>query len=170
MIFVAGVHGVGKTFFSNRIKAELEIATYDASEIIAKEKNSEFSKDKKIKEPNLNQESLIRGVEKIKQREEQFLLNGHFCLLDSLGEIVPLEQSVFEQIAPEKIILLEEAPDIIIERRFVRDKEKLDSQFIQKFMEAEHVCAYRFAKEKGIPILTVVPSYDFERAIKFIAE
>lgn len=170
MIFVAGIHGVGKTFFSNQIGKELRIEMHDASEIIAKERNREFSKDKKIKEPNLNQRSLINGVERLKQRGEQFLLNGHFCLLDSLGEIVPLEQSVFEQIAPEKIILLEEAPDIIVERRFARDKEKLDSQFIQKFLEAEHVCAYRFAEERGIPILTIVPSHDFERAIKFITE
>lgn len=46
MIFIGGIHGVGKTFFCKRIKDEMNISTYSASQLILKKKRQNFSADK----------------------------------------------------------------------------------------------------------------------------
>ena len=48
MIFISGIHGVGKTFFCNLVKKETEIETYSASALITQKKHAGFSKDKLI--------------------------------------------------------------------------------------------------------------------------
>ena len=46
MIFVSGIHGVGKTFFCNRLKEQLGIATYSASKLIAEKRSRNLSAEK----------------------------------------------------------------------------------------------------------------------------
>ena len=46
MIFISGVHGVGKTYFSNLAKSELHINSYTASELIEKSRNLKFNENK----------------------------------------------------------------------------------------------------------------------------
>ena len=45
MIFISGVHGVGKTYFSNLVKSELHINSYTASELIEKSRNLKFNEN-----------------------------------------------------------------------------------------------------------------------------
>lgn len=49
MIFISGIHGVGKSYFCNQVKKLTGIATYTASELISSEKNELFSANKQIK-------------------------------------------------------------------------------------------------------------------------
>lgn len=55
MIFVSGVHGVGKSYFCNLVKESTGIETYSASTLIAAKKQSEFSKHKLIPDIDDNQ-------------------------------------------------------------------------------------------------------------------
>lgn len=168
MIFVAGVHGVGKTFFSNQVSKKLKLEVFDASQLIEKEKNKKFLKSKRVKEPNSNQQCLIDAVECIKLHNKSFILNGHFCLIDKQGKIVRLEKNVFKALAPDKIILLEEEPAIIVQRRFERDNEKIDINFVRMFIDIERTYAYQIAEENKIPILTISPIIDYEKVLWFI--
>ena len=58
MIFVNGVHGVGKSYFCNLVKESTGIETYSASTLIAEKKQSEFAKDKLIPDIDDNQQFL----------------------------------------------------------------------------------------------------------------
>ena len=55
MIFVSGIHGVGKTFFCDRVKEKLGIATYSASKLIAEKRSRNFSADKIVEDIDENQ-------------------------------------------------------------------------------------------------------------------
>ncbi len=46
MIFVSGVHGVGKSYFCKLVKDSVGIETYSASALISAKKRSGFAKDK----------------------------------------------------------------------------------------------------------------------------
>lgn len=42
MIFVSGIHGVGKTYFCNLVKKKLGIKNYSASQLIAERRKKLF--------------------------------------------------------------------------------------------------------------------------------
>ena len=48
MIFISGVHGVGKSYFCDMVKAATGIESYSASTLITQKKHSGFAKDKLI--------------------------------------------------------------------------------------------------------------------------
>ena len=56
MIFISGVHGVGKTYFCNKVSQELGIKTYSASMLITEKKKKDFSADKLIPDIDVNQQ------------------------------------------------------------------------------------------------------------------
>lgn len=168
MIFVAGIHGVGKSYFANKIKQDINIDFYDASRLIEEEKKITFSKDKKVKDADLNQEYLVNAVNRLRCKQNDFLLNGHFSLIDDKGDIVCLDYLVIKMLAPQKIILLEEDVDIVSKRRLERDGIELSNTFIKHFLETERKCAYGFAEENNIPILIINARKDYERGKAFI--
>lgn len=45
MIFISGVHGVGKSYFCDMVKAATGIESYSASTLITQKKHSGFAKD-----------------------------------------------------------------------------------------------------------------------------
>ena len=48
MIFVSGIHGVGKTYFCNMMGERLGIKAYSASELIAEKSNQVMASDKQV--------------------------------------------------------------------------------------------------------------------------
>ena len=50
MIFVSGIHGVGKDYFLKNIEEKIGVKSYSASELIKKYGNIQFSNDKKTKD------------------------------------------------------------------------------------------------------------------------
>ena len=84
MVFVSGVHGVGKSYFCGILKERLNISSYTASSLISGRKKARFSTDKRVADIDVNQLYLLEAVKELKDRNEEFLLDGHFCLLDSV--------------------------------------------------------------------------------------
>lgn len=81
MIFIGGIHGVGKTFFCERAQDQLGIKSYEASKLIMERKQAGFPASKLIPDIDENQRYLLDAIGELKAREKEFLLNGHFCLL-----------------------------------------------------------------------------------------
>ncbi len=48
MIFISGVHGVGKGYFCNLVNKELGIESYTASDLISKGKDIDFDSNKLV--------------------------------------------------------------------------------------------------------------------------
>ncbi|WP_295362579.1 hypothetical protein [uncultured Pseudoramibacter sp.] len=58
MIFISGIHAVGKGYFCGLVKKELGIEAYSASDLIAKARNAGFSSDKLVADIEENQQYL----------------------------------------------------------------------------------------------------------------
>ena len=79
MIFVSGVHGVGKSYFCKLVKDSVGIETYSASALISAKKRSGFAKDKLIPDIDENQQFLLWAVDELRTLCQNVILAGHFC-------------------------------------------------------------------------------------------
>lgn len=83
IIFIAGVHGVGKTTICNKIKKEVNLNTYSSSDLIKRYNSSILSEEKQVNDVNDNQDILLKAISKFVDNNEVILLDGHFTLIYS---------------------------------------------------------------------------------------
>lgn len=151
MIFVAGIHGVGKTTFSEGLAKELHINHYVASQIIAARDKERVYPAKLVDAIDDNQAILIEECSAISQKEHEFILDGHMCLLDSNGIITRISEEVFDRLNISKLIVLECPAVIIQERMKNRDSIYWPIEKINTFMAEERVYGKYIANKLGIP-------------------
>lgn len=168
MIFLSGVHGVGKSYFCRLVKEATGIEFYSASKLIAEKRQIEFSQNKLIPDIDDNQPYLLQAVAELKATGQNFILDGHFCLLDATGRVQRISSDTFTTLMPETIILLTEKPKIIAERRRVRDKIDVNESSIIDFQLQECNYAKELAENIGAQLFVSGGSGDIAHAIEFI--
>lgn len=145
MIFVSGVHGVGKSYFCKLVKDSVGIETYSASALISAKKRSGFAKDKLIPDIDENQQFLLWAVDELRTLCQNFILDGHFCLLNASGEVQRVPYDTFAMLKPDAIVLLTENPEIIASRRKRRDGIEVAIESIKYFQREERLYANEVA-------------------------
>lgn len=168
MIFVSGIHGVGKSYFCELVKKRININTYTASSLIAAKKKTKFPSDKLIPDINDNQQYLLQAVNELRLSDKNFILDGHFCLLNAQGQIQRISFSTFNNLKPEAILLLTEDPEIIAKRRHSRDNQNISVQSIQAFQNFEEIYAKEIARNINANLFISKGYNDLEKALEFI--
>ncbi len=168
MFFISGIHGVGKSYFCDMAKEKLGIEAYSASQLISKHKQSEFSRDKLIPDIDHNQQYLLMAVRELNTITSDYLLDGHFCLLNTDGFITRIPKETFIELNPSSIILLTEKSEIIAMRRSQRDGISHDIDNINQFQKEETLYAAEVAKILGIPLRISNGAEDLENTLDFI--
>ncbi|MFB7637685.1 ATP-binding protein [Peribacillus butanolivorans] len=152
MIFVGGIHGVGKSYFCNSFSREFEILHFSSSELISKQKKEQYSSNKMIKSVNKNQDFLLDALEILELTEEHFLLDGHFCLLNKEGKIIKIPEETFHKLNPNVIILLTDSVESIALRLIERDNREYDFDFLKRFQKEELEYATVISEKLDIPL------------------
>lgn len=168
MIFISGVHGVGKSYFCDKVKENIDIDTYSASSLISERKQAAFSSDKLIPDIDDNQKYLLEAVTELRQTKDNFILDGHFCLLNANGEVQRITRYTFTTLMPEAILLLTEQPEIIASRRKDRDGCDVSVESITAFQDEEISYAKEVAAEIGANLFISKGADDIMNAIEFI--
>ena len=150
ILFFAGIHGVGKSTIGSKLKKDIGIKMFSASQLI-KDGKGKISTDKKVKKIGENQEILLNQL-KEKSNLGLFILDGHFSLIDKDGNIKNIPLDVFKQINPREIILLEEDAELICNRLYARDNVKHDLNLIQDMLDKERRHSLYVSKMLKIPI------------------
>lgn len=132
--FIGGIHGVGKSTFAKRISRELEIPHFSCSQLIEDSRQIHFSQSKTVDNVSANQNDLRRILESVKNEHPSFLLDGHFCLLDSNGHVTQIPAQTFVDINPQRIIVLSTPAKLIKGRR---PEMVLSIEEIESFQKAE---------------------------------
>lgn len=154
IILIAGVYGVGKSTVCRKLSDEMQLNFYSASELIKKEKgSSSWDKSKKTDQIGDNQEFLITAINKIAYKD--FLLDGHFCVINKQGHIENIDLSSIKRISIGAVLLLKEEPEIIALRLLNRDEIAWEKNLISEMQENEIRQAKIFANENSIPFSTV---------------
>lgn len=167
-VFVAGVHGVGKTYLCKQYEGSFNAIHESASELIRKERAlADWSIDKKVRDIDVNQIALTRAVKRICSNGQSLLLDGHFVLIGELAELTPIGVNTFEGLSISSVVLIEAAPSVISSRLSARDLSK-SAVDIGNFIQAERAHARAVCDHLGVS-LHILYEPDFEEFSRVVS-
>lgn len=168
VIFIAGIHAVGKTTACKLISDEFGIPHFSASQIIKGEKLSAVDeKSKLVVNVDDNQRLLIQGVSRLLNRGS-FLLDGHFTMRrKSDGGIEVIHEDVFRELLIAGVVLYTDHPDEISKRMLARDGVLHPIEMIKSHQDVEISHAKHVASTLGVP-LTILQAFDIAGATNHI--
>lgn len=154
IIFVGGIHGVGKGTFCKKLTEEFGLKHLTASEVLRWNVISD-QKNKKVKNIGSTQERLIQNLTQILKPGQDYLLDGHFTLLNSNGIPQKIEDKTFVSINPISIFLLTCEAKTILSRLTKRDESTYDLSTIQRMQEMEIEHANFISSKLRIPLFEI---------------
>ncbi|BFT76142.1 ATP-binding protein [Paenibacillus sp. P36] len=167
LIFIGGIHGVGKTSLCKLLSKEYNIPSYSASKLISDAKNIEFADNKRVKDIDNNQEILIRALNQIDINSKFILLEGHFCLINEFGQITRIPKQTFYNLYPKAFILLKESVEEISTRLRNRDAQLFNKSFLESFQEEEIAYAKEVSQSLQIPCIIHSKESSMESLMSF---
>jgi adenylate kinase len=155
-IFVAGIHGVGKTYLASRLPEGIGLLHTSASKLIREERAMPtWGADKRVNDIDANQVALAAAVRRHNDAGVSLLLDGHFVLLDPQDGFVRLESDVFKALTLRAVLLVEAAPIIVASRLKIRDGEERSTAWVEAFLEEERRQAQVVCEALSIPLFTL---------------
>ncbi len=144
IIFVAGIHGVGKTTYCKKLSEKLKLPHFSASDIIRSQLSTTItSNSKNVKNAEKNQDILLQGIEALNLKNKEIILDGHFVLMQN-KKVQRLPLSTYQELSIKEIILLKDTPEKIYKRQLSRDKK---SEFTISFMDEMQKEEINYAEE-----------------------
>lgn len=172
IVFIGGVHGVGKSTFCKHIAEHTGMQWLTASALIKAEKQSAIAVgSKSVVDPIGNQELLLRGIHNYMRPDQGgVLLDGHFTLLNAAGEIVSIDTDVFFRLGLKRIIVLLDDAAAICRRLRERDGQDRSISETSAHQDAEIKQASDVATKLCIPVLHInaLDANDFEKAVELL--
>lgn len=135
--FIGGIHGVGKSTICNKLCTDLNIEYLSASEILKWIEINKDTKSKKVDNIPFTQDRLIQGLLNRVDRNQRYLLDGHYCLLDKNNTIVKVPFETFEAINPISLHIIIGDIGEIKSRLELRDKCSYDYKLLEIMQKQE---------------------------------
>lgn len=154
IVFVGGIHGVGKSTFCSKVCNEVSRVHLKASELLKWEEISDAD-NKEVGDIQYTQNRLINGLNNVFKKDESYLIDGHYCLFGLDGRIENVPVSTFKEINPKMLIIVTLNPKIIKERLEKRDKKKYELNHIDKLQRAELKHANHISKTLEVPLIEI---------------
>ena len=152
-IFIAGIHGVGKSYLASRTADKISMVHTSASKLIKQERTlASWNDDKRVSNVDANQCALVAAVRRHNEGGVKLLLDGHFVLLNESGEMIRLNEDVFAKLNLKQVILIEAEPQIVARRIALRDQRQVNLDHLISFLLAEREQAKSVCEKLGIPL------------------
>lgn len=164
VLFVGGVHGVGKSTCCSQVAQIAGCLHVSASGIIRREHAGAIAATGKlVADVGGNQDLLVRGFLAFKREAlgSSILLDGHFAMRNSSGVIEPVEIDVFKALGIDHLVCLVDEPNVIAVRLDQRDGQASANLEIADLQNAELQNARLVASTLGLPF-TLLQSGDVE--------
>jgi len=136
IIFIGGIHGVGKGTICKKISVSKKITHLSASEVLKWDEIS-TKENKLVNNLETTQSRLIKGLDALIQNADTYLLDGHYCLLNSKNKPEKVSEKTFETIDPKVMAIVIEDTKIIYERLKQRDGTKYSLSLLNEMQEME---------------------------------
>lgn len=150
--FIGGIHGVGKSTICQNICRELNLEYLSASEILKWKEINEDSYNKRVKNIPDTQFRLILGLQNTIQNGRHYLLDGHYCLLNSNNEIKYIPLETFEEINPISLNIILGDISEIKHRLETRDRKLYEYNLLEHLQNEELTYAKHLSKTLGITL------------------
>jgi adenylate kinase len=153
IIFVAGIHGVGKTFLGAPVAQQLGIRHATASQLIRKERGLQsWGADKRVSGLDENQAALVSATKRLHSSGQNLLLDGHFVLRGTNGAFNEIDPQVFRDLQIGAVLLLEADTDVVIDRLRVRGDTSWSPMELRTLAAREEAHARHVSSALGIAI------------------
>lgn len=136
-IFIAGIYGVGKSYFANELSEKLEIPNFSASNLIKLDVGETYEKGKHVHDKAHNQRVLIKNVRRLNDQCTSIIIDGHLCIFTKLGEADEISLSVLENLNIRILVLLKDKPINIHTRMESRDSHVYSIEQLELLQECE---------------------------------
>ena len=154
IIFIGGIHGVGKTTFTKKMSQIFGVDFYSASELITIAGKKIF-KDKLTRDIDGNQNILINAIRTVLKKDKLYFLDGHFCLLDKNSHIKKIPIDTYSKMNIRLLIILTDNIENIYNRLKVRDGIGYDLNVIKEFQNEEINYANEISLLLQIPLINI---------------
>ncbi len=153
-IFVAGVHGAGKTFAAKPACEKLGLVHSTASQLIREERGqASWDAAKVVSEVEQNQLALVSAVRRIREGGAKLVLDGHFVLRRAVGDHERLSTEVFRALNCTAVLLIRCPVPVLLERLQTRGDRSWSETEIDVFSEAEEEHGIHVATALNIPMV-----------------
>ena len=166
-IFLAGVHGVGKSSLCREVFEPAGFHCVSASSII-KKANGEVTTTKTVSNIDSNQQKLLSGLDHLKLTQQRLIIDGHFAILNANKTIQCIDIDVFRQMAPDAIVVVKGDPQVTADRIESRDGNVWIAEFIAELQECELAHAKSVANEMNIPFYVIASEDEANQLILLI--
>jgi len=154
IVFVGGIHGAGKGTVCRLVCEQTGRLHLVASEVL-KWNDISLSENKNVSNIADTQERLIRGLKNTIITGESYLLDGHFCLFDSNGNIEQVPLNTFGRIRPRFIAIVITYPVLIQQRLKERDGITYSLKTLSEMQEEESQHAKYIANIFGLDLIEI---------------
>lgn len=141
LLFVGGIHGVGKTTMCRTACVDLGLVYLSAGELIKQNKarraEVDLDLDKRVFDVNSNQDALTLELDSIARPGKSYLLDGHFTLFGSQDQVERVPPGVFQKIRPRALIVITDDPVEISKRLLARDARSYDPTLLARMQHTE---------------------------------
>lgn len=168
IIFIGGIHGSGKGKICDEIISNHRINHLTASEVLKWTEISEQN-SKTVANITNTQNRLISNLQKIIKENETYLLDGHYCLLNSQNQPEKIPIQTFIDINPNKLLLVITNAKEVKNRLETRDNKIYELSLIENFQNLEIEYANEISKVMSKPILIIDSlNYNLDNLLNFI--
>ncbi|HET6225424.1 MAG TPA: ATP-binding protein [Bacteroidia bacterium] len=150
--FIGGIHGVGKSTICQHLCHELNMEYLSASELLKWEEISSDVKNKRVKDIPTAQNRLISGLNNIIKENKNYLLDGHYCLLDDKNEIVNVPLETYKKINPFSLNIILGNIAEVKQRLESRDNKLYEYDLLKQLQNKELAHARYLSKALGITL------------------
>lgn len=154
IIFIGEIHGVGKGTICKEIALKTELIHLTASQILKWEEISD-SDNKLVKNITSTQDRLIKELKNIIKKDKKYLLDGHFCLLNSNQVPSRIDEETFDQISPKVIAIVIDDVEEIVKKLEARDGKIYDTNVLNQLQQMETEYAKYLSNKYSIPYIEI---------------
>jgi adenylate kinase len=115
------------------------------------------SSEKPVGDIGRNQDVLIAAL--AAHDAGEVILDGHFVLLQTNGDIAEVPADIFKELAPVGVLLVVDTPQAIASRLWARDGTRYEETFLAEMQRREKAAADFVIRSIGAP-LHIVSSND----------
>lgn len=96
MIFVGGIHAVGKTSILKPVCLHLQLRHASASQLIKEQRGfTSWTTSRQVDGIDENQLALVSAINQLRKNGEKIVLDGHFALRSAVGIHEKINPDVF---------------------------------------------------------------------------
>lgn len=157
ILFVGGIHGVGKSTICKQLCVDLDVNYLSASDVLKWKDINIDKKNKKVTNIPGTQDRLIAGLNNVITPDNYYILDGHFCLFDANAIVTKIPFDTFKIINPLSLTVITGNLDDVLNGLQSRDQksytyeslsnmQKLEMEYAQELSDLLKVKLFKFSK------------------------